>query len=94
MDAFEWVDKRDPAHARRHAQEDLLHYFDRLPPQVKDALNKSDVNTCSWCAQIWARQYGPAKAARLIRDVRYIDDTRAITPIDGWDSLKERRLTK
>jgi hypothetical protein len=89
MDAFDWVDKRDPAHSLRHAQEDLLKYFDRLPPQVKEALLGADVNVCSWCAEIWVDRHGAAKAARLIRDVRYIDATRAITPIDGWDSLKK-----
>jgi hypothetical protein len=94
MDAFEWVDKRDPAHARRHAQEDLLHYFDRLPPQIKAALLSADVNVCSWCAEIWTEQYGVAKAARLVRDVRYLDDTHAATPIDGWDSLKKRKEKK
>ena len=94
MDAFEWVDKRDPAHARRHAQEDLLTYFDRLPLKVKEALLTADVNVCSWCAEIWAQQYGVAKTAQLVGDVRYIDDTRAITPIDGWGSLQTRRGTK
>ena len=88
MDAFEWVDKRDPAHSLRHAQEDLLTYFDRLPQEIKAALLSADVNVCSWCAEIWAEQYGAAKAARLIRDARHIDDTRAVTPIDGWDSLR------
>ena len=83
--SFDWVDRRDPNHALRHAQEDLLHYFDRLPPQVKDALNTSDVNVCSWCAEIWASQYGVTKAAQLIGDVRFIDDTRAVTPIGGWE---------
>jgi hypothetical protein len=47
------------------------------------------VNTCAWCAEIWVGNYGAEKAVRLIRDVRFIDDTRAITPIDGWDSLKK-----
>jgi len=89
MDGFNWVDKRDPRHAHRHAKEDLLGYFDRLPAQVKDALNKSDVNVCSWCAEIWVEEYGVAKAARLIRDVRYIDATRAITPI-RLGQLEER----
>jgi hypothetical protein len=89
MAAFEWVDKRDPNHALRHAKEDLLHYFDRLPAHIKDALNTADVNTCAWCAEIWVGNYGAEKAVRLIRDVRFIDDTRAITPIDGWDSLKK-----
>jgi len=88
MDAFNWLGRRDANHALRHAKEDLLTYFERLPAQVRDALNQADVNVCSWCAEIWVDQHGAAKAARLIRDVRYIDATRAITPIDGWDSLK------
>src|SRR5262249_24070082 len=79
MAAFTWVDKRDPNHALRHAKEDLLGYFDRLPAEVKDALNQSDVNVCAWCAEIWVDQYGAAKAARLIRDVTFVDDTRAVT---------------
>ena len=89
MDAFEWLG-RGPNHALRHAKEDLLTYFDRLPAQVQDALNKADVNVCSYCAQIWTDSYGVAKAVRLIRDVRFIDATRAITPTAGWDSLKRR----
>jgi hypothetical protein len=70
----------------RHVKEDLLGYFDRLAVEVKDALNQSDVNVCSWCAEIWVAQYGAAKAARLIRNVRFVDDTRAVTPIDGWSA--------
>ena len=73
MDGFDWVDKRDPAHALRHAKEDLLVWFDRLPRQIKAALLTADVNTCSWCAEIWANRYGVAKAVQLIRDVRYVD---------------------
>ena len=81
MQAFEWVDKRDPNHAIRHAKEDLLTYFDRLPPLIKEALLVADVNVCSWCAEIWVSRYGEAKAAQLIRDARFIDDTNAVTPI-------------
>ena len=87
-DAFEWMGRRDPNHALQHAREDLLGYFDRLPAQVKDALKKANVNVCSYCAEIWVGQYGAAKTARLIRDVRFIDDTRAVTPIDGWSSAR------
>ena len=89
MDAFDWVDKRDPAHALRHAREDLNDYFDGLPAPIKDALNKSDVNVCSWCAQIWTGRYGIAKAVQLIRDVRYIDADHAIAPFGGWKSLQQ-----
>ena len=90
MDSFAWIDRRDPAHSLRHAREDLLTYYDRLPRQVKEALLVADVNVCSWCAEIWTDQYGSAKAVQLIRDVRFINATRAITPIEGWDSLKRR----
>jgi hypothetical protein len=82
MDAFDWVDKRDPRHALRHAQEDLLQYFDRLPKAVKAALNGASVNICSWCAEIWVDRYGSAEAVRLIRRARFIDDTRAVTRTD------------
>ena len=86
MDSFNWLGKRNADHALRHAKEDLLTYFERLPAQVRDALNQADVNVCSWCAEIWVSDYGVAKAASLIRDVRFIDDTRAATPFDGWVS--------
>ena len=88
MDGFEWVDKRDPHHAHRHAKEDLLGYFDRLPVPVKAALNRSAVNVCSWRAELWVEQYGAAKAVKLIRDVRFIDDIRAVTPVDGWPARR------
>jgi hypothetical protein len=81
MDAFDWVDKSDLRHALRHAQEDLLSYFDRLPAEVKAALTEADVNVCSWCAAIWADSYGAANAARIIRAVRFVDDTRAIVKL-------------
>jgi hypothetical protein len=88
MAAFTWVDKRDPNHDLRHAKEDLLGYFDRLPAEVKDALNQSSVNVCAWCAEIWVDEYGAATAARLIRDVTFVDDTRAVTPVDGWVAFR------
>jgi hypothetical protein len=34
---------------------------------VRDALNRSDVNVRSWCAEIWVDRYGAAKAAELVR---------------------------
>ena len=64
------------------------------PRQIKEALLIADVNTCAWCAQIWARQYGVAKAVQLIRDVRYIDDTPAVTPLNGWKSLQQAKGKK
>jgi hypothetical protein len=83
MQAFSWIDRRDPAHAIAHAKEDLLSYFDRLPPLVKQALLVADVNVCSWCAEIWVDRFGAEKAAQLIRGTRFIDDANAVTPIDG-----------
>jgi hypothetical protein len=81
---FNWIDRGDPNHALHHAQEDLLDYFDWLPIEVQDALNRADVNVCSWCAEIWVAQYGAAIAAELIRNVVFVDDTRAVTSVDGW----------
>ena len=88
MDAFDWLDKSAPDHALSHAQADLVEYFDRLPTPIKDALHRSDVNVCAWCASIWVERYGVAMAARLIGDVRYIDDGRAVTPLEGWGELR------
>src|SRR6516164_9763054 len=73
---FNWIDRDDPNHALAHAQEDLLCYFDRLPPVVQNALNQADTNVCSWCAEIWVRQYGAQVAAQLIRDARFVDAVR------------------
>lgn len=73
MDAFNWIDQRDADHVLRHAEQDMLKYFDELSPEIKRALLGATVNVCSWCAEIWAAQYGVAKAAQLIRDVRFID---------------------
>ena len=74
-----WIDKSAPDHALHHAQEDLIRYFDQLPQTIKAALHRSDVNVCAWCASIWVKRYGAAMAARLVGDVRYIDDTCAVT---------------
>ena len=90
MDAFDWLDKSAPDHALSHAQADLVEYFDRLPLPIKDALHRSDVNVCAWCASIWVARYGVAMAARLIGDVRYLDDTRAVTPLEGWGAITGR----
>jgi hypothetical protein len=57
-------------------------YCDRLPAEVKDALNQSDVNVCSWCAEIWVAEYGAATAVELIRNVRFVDDAQAVTSVD------------
>ena len=81
---FSWMDRRDPRHAWRHAREDLLDYFDRLPLEVRDALNRSDTNVCSWCAEIWLQAHGAAAAVALIRNVRFVDDARAVTCAGGW----------
>jgi hypothetical protein len=80
MAAFDWVE-RDDNHAMRHAQEDMLKYFDRLPEPIKEALMEADVNVCSWCAEIWVDQYGIADTTRLIRSVKYTDDTHAYATI-------------
>ena len=82
MNCFDWVDKKDPNHTLRHAQEDLLTYFDRLPAEVKAALAEADVNVCSWCADIWIMNYGAASAAQIIRAVRFIDDTHAVVRLE------------
>jgi hypothetical protein len=84
MAAFMWVNQRDPDHALRHAREDLLHYFDRLPIEVQDALNQCDVNICSWCAEIWVKSYGTALAVELIRNANFVEDTQAVTSVDGF----------
>jgi hypothetical protein len=90
VNAFSWLNRRDPSHVAAHARADFLglgagdHGFDKLPAAVRDTLNASDVNVCCRCVTGWVRDYGVAKAARLIRDVRFIDDARAVTPIDGW----------
>ena len=86
MAGFGWIDWENSLHALQHAREDMLKYFDRLPLSIKNALNASDVNVCSWCAEIWVNRYGAFKAAKLIRDVRFVrdDPCRAATPIDGW----------
>ena len=90
MDAFNWIDKSAPDHALHHAQEDLIRYFDQLPQTIKAALHRSDVNVCAWCASIWVKRYGAAMAARLVGDVRYIDDTCAVTPLEGWGRTEEQ----
>jgi hypothetical protein len=90
--AFSWLYSGDSSHVAAHARADFFGIgtvhdgFDKLPAVVRDALNASNVNVCSRCASGWVRDYGAAKAVRLIRDVRVIDDTRAVTPIDGWSS--------
>jgi hypothetical protein len=86
MDGFNWIDRGAPNHSLAHAKEDMNRYFDGLPASIKDALNVADVNVCAWCAQIWVAKYGATRAAQLIRDVRFIDEMRAVTPVNGWTS--------
>jgi hypothetical protein len=87
--AFRWIDRRDPDHVPRHAKEDLFGYFDRLPAEVKDALNQAEVNVCSCCAELWMDQYGAGEAAGLICDFRFIDHNWAVTPVEGWPDKEE-----
>jgi hypothetical protein len=78
--------KTKPCKSQTGKKEDLLHYFDRLPPQVKDALNKADMNGVLILRRdMDLRVRRAAKAARLIRDLRFVDETktRAVTPVDG-----------
>jgi hypothetical protein len=82
MAAFDWIDRSKSDHVLAHAQEDLLDYFDRLPAEVKAALAEADVNVCSWCAEIWIRNYGAASAAQIIRAVRFIDDMHAVVKLE------------
>jgi hypothetical protein len=82
------IDRDDPNHALAHAQEDLLIYFDHLPAEVQNVLNQAGVNVCSWCAGIWVEQYGAQAAVQLIRDVRFVDTGRAVTPVGGWEHVR------
>jgi hypothetical protein len=85
---FNWIERGDPNHALAHAQEDLLHYFDRLPPVIQNALNQADTNVCSWCADLWLQEFGERLPVQLIRDVRFVDAGRAVTPIGGWEHVR------
>jgi hypothetical protein len=68
---FDWLDRRAPDHAQHHAQEDLLVYFDRLPIEIQDALNRSDTNVDNLPALVRravdATGYPPSLAMRLVR---------------------------
>jgi len=87
--AFSWL-AHDNDHVLSHAAADLLGLvglndgYDNLPASIKDALRSATINVCARCANGWLEVYGEDKTAQLIRDVRFVDDTHAITPLDGW----------
>jgi hypothetical protein len=79
MAGFTWLGKPAPDHAQQHAKADMLKYFDRLPAEIRNALNGSAVNLCSWCVEIWVRGYGIEAAVELVQNARFVGEGRALT---------------